>query len=196
MSRRRVAVKRPVMPDPKYKSVMVTMLVNVIMQHGKKSLAFKTVYAAFDHIGKQLQNRFKEEQPLDLKDEVKEKIAGVAPDQVPLVVFNQCLENIQPVVEVKAHRVGGSTCQIPQSVPQARRLTLALRFLKKATISRRKSVQFIRTYETMMVQLLALEIIDAYEGKGVAFKMCQDMHRMAKANQQNAHFRLSFRQSK
>lgn len=187
MPRRRVAEKRQILPDPKYKSKTVGMLVNCIMQHGKKSLAFKIVYGAFNQIATQFQGRFAETQTAESP--------VVSAEQMPLVVFKRGLEHMKPTLEVQARRVGGGTYQIPRPVPPARRVALALRFLKKAAITRKKSVVFTRDDKKMMMKLLALEIMDAYDSKGGAVKMCQDMHRMAKANQAYVHFRLSSKPS-
>jgi small subunit ribosomal protein S7 len=199
MPRRRVAKKREISPDPKFHNKTVSMLAHRIMECGKKALAFKIVYGAFDQIAKQLHDRFTKTQLLELEkavekkgDDTKEKnLTNIPLEKMPLVIFEKSLENIKPVVEVQARRVGGGTYQIPRPVPSARRTSLALRFLKKAALVRKKSVTFSPSDKNMMTKLLALEIMDAYENKGGAVKICQDMHRMAKANQAYVHFRLS-----
>ena len=104
MPRRGNVPKREILPDPMYNSVLVTKLVNSIMLDGKKGVAQKVVYGAFDMI--------------------KEKT-----DKEPLEVFNQAMENIMPSLEVKARRVGGATYQVPMEVRPARRQTLGLRWL-------------------------------------------------------------------
>ena len=104
MPRRGNVPKREILPDPMYNSVLVTKLVNSIMLDGKKGVAQKVVYGAFDLI--------------------KEKT-----DKEPLEVFNQAMENIMPSLEVKSRRVGGATYQVPTEVRPARRQTLGLRWL-------------------------------------------------------------------
>ena len=104
MPRRGNVPKREILPDPMYNSVLVTKLVNSIMLDGKKGVAQKVVYTAFETI--------------------KEKT-----DRVPLEVFTQAMENIMPSLEVKARRVGGATYQVPMEVRPARRQTLGLRWL-------------------------------------------------------------------
>ena len=104
MPRRGNVPKREILPDPMYNSVLVTKLVNSIMLDGKKGVAQKVVYGAFDII--------------------KEKT-----EKEPLEVFGQAMENIMPSLEVKARRVGGATYQVPMEVRPARRQTLGLRWL-------------------------------------------------------------------
>lgn len=104
--RRRQAVKRQILPDPKYNNKVVAKLINIIMTRGKKSLAESIVYGAFDI----LKNR--------------------VPEEEPLKVFNKALENIRPKLEVKPRRVGGATYQVPIEVNQERGISLALRWIK------------------------------------------------------------------
>ena len=155
MPRRGIIAKREVLPDPIYNSKVVTKLVNNIMLDGKKSVAQKIVYGAFDII------REKEQ-----KD--------------PLEVFEAALENVMPVLEVKARRVGGATYQVPLEIRPERRQTLGLRWL----------VTYARTrHEKTMAEKLANEIIDATNGNGGAFKKKEDTHRMAEANKAFAHYK-------
>ena len=155
MSRRGQIAKRDVLPDPLYNSTLVTKLINNIMLDGKKGVAQKIVYDAFAII---------------------EEKTGTS----PLDVFTEALENVMPVLEVKARRVGGSTYQVPMEVRAERRQTLGLRWL----------TQFSRTRgERTMSQRLAAEIIDAKNSAGGAFKRKEEMHRMADANKAFAHFR-------
>ncbi len=155
MPRRGIIAKREVLPDPIYNSKVVTKLVNNIMLDGKKSVAQKIVYGAFDII------REKEQ-----KD--------------PLEVFEAALENIMPVLEVKARRVGGATYQVPIEIRAERRQTLGLRWL----------VAYARTrHEKTMAEKLAGEILDAINGNGGAFKKKEDTHRMAEANKAFAHYK-------
>ena len=155
MPRRGSTAKRDVLPDPLYNSKLVTKLINNIMLDGKKGVAQKIVYDAFDII--------------------KEKSGDE-----PLTVFEKAMENIMPVLEVKARRVGGATYQVPIEVRPDRRQTLGLRWL--TTYSRARS-------ERTMKERLANEILDALNGNGGAAKKCDDTHKMAEANKACAHFR-------
>ena len=155
MPRRGFTAKRDVLPDPLYNSKLVTKLINNIMLDGKKGVAQKIVYDAFDII--------------------KEKT-----DEEPLTVFEKAMENIMPVLEVKARRVGGATYQVPIEVRPDRRQTLGLRWL--TAYSRSRS-------ERTMKERLAAEILDAVAGNGGAAKKCEDTHKMAEANKAFAHFR-------
>ena len=155
MPRRGNIVKRDVLPDPLYGSKMVTRLINNIMYDGKKGVAQKIVYGAFDI--------------------VTEKTGKEA-----LEAFDEALENIMPVLEVKARRVGGATYQVPMEVRPARRQTLGLRWL--TTYSRTRS-------ERTMQERLAGEIMDAINSTGGAFKKREDTHKMAESNKAFAHFR-------
>ena len=155
MPRRGFTAKRDVLPDPLYNSKLVIKLINNIMLDGKKGVAQKIVYEAFDII----------------KDKTGEE---------PLTVFEKAMENIMPVLEVKARRVGGATYQVPIEVRADRRQTLGLRWL--TTYSRNRS-------ERTMKERLANEILDALNGNGGAAKKCDDTHKMAEANKAFAHFR-------
>lgn len=155
MPRRGNTAKRDVLPDPLYGSKMVTRLINNIMYDGKKGVAQKIVYGAFDII--------------------KEKTG-----KEPLEAFETALENIMPVLEVKARRVGGATYQVPIEVRPARRQTLGLRWL--TNYSRNRS-------ERTMQERLAGELMDALNSNGGACKKREDTHKMAEANKAFAHFR-------
>ena len=155
MPRRGSIAKRDVLPDPLYNSKMVTRLINNVMYDGKKGVAQKIVYGAFDIISEKTG-----------KD--------------PLEVFEQAMENVMPVLECKARRVGGATYQVPMEVCQDRKETLGLRWL--SAYSRARS-------ERTMKERLANEIIDATNSTGGAFKKREDMHKMAEANKAFAHFR-------
>ncbi len=147
MPRRSGVPKRDVLPDPVYNSKVVTKVVNQIMLDGKKGLAQEIVYGAFDII--------------------KEKTG-----QEPIEVFNQAINNIMPVLEVKARRVGGSNYQVPMEIRPERRQTLAIRWL--VSYARARS-------ERDMCQRLAGELMDAYNSTGGAFKKKEDVQRMAGA---------------
>ena len=155
MSRRGQISKRDVLPDPLYNSKLVTKLINNVMYDGKKGVAQKIVYDAFE--------------------EVEEKLG-----QNPLEAFQEALENVMPVLEVKARRVGGSNYQVPMEVRPERRQTLGLRWL--VGYSRTRS-------ERTMSARLAAEIIDAKNSTGGAFKKKEETHRMADANKAFAHFK-------
>jgi small subunit ribosomal protein S7 len=146
---------RDVLADPIYNDKIVTKLINNIMQHGKKGVAQKICYDAFDII--------------------KEKTG-----EDPLDVFEKALNNIMPVLEVKARRVGGATYQVPIEVRPERRQTLGLRWL--VLYSRKRG-------ERTMKERIANEIMDAVNGAGASFKKKEDTHKMAEANKAFAHYR-------
>ena len=155
MPRRGQISKRDVLPDPLYNSKLVTKLVNNIMLDGKKGVAQKIVYDAFAEV---------------------EAKAG----QNALEVFQAALENVMPVLEVKARRVGGSNYQVPMDVRPERRQTLGLRWMVSYARSRN---------ERTMSERLAGEILDAKNSAGGAFKKKEETHRMAEANKAFAHYR-------
>ena len=155
MPRRGFIAKREVLPDPLYASTVVTRLINNIMLDGKKGVAQKIVYGAFEI--------------------VKEKT-----DKDPLEVFKLAMDNIMPVLEVKARRVGGATYQVPMEVRPERKQTLGLRWL--TLYSRQRS-------EKTMKERLAAEIIDAMNNTGASVKKREDTHKMAEANRAFAHYR-------
>ena len=156
MSRRKAAPKRKILPDPKFGNLKVAKFMNQIMTDGKKSVAEKIIYGAFDQIAKKS-------------------------DKEPVEVFEKALEEVGPMVEVKARRVGGATYQIPMEVRPARRSALAMRWI--ATYARSRS-------EKNMTLRLANELLDACEGRGEAVKKKEDTHRMAEANRAFSHFRF------
>jgi small subunit ribosomal protein S7 len=147
--------KRDVLPDPVYNDKVLTKLINNIMLDGKRGVAQRIVYDAFDII--------------------KEKTG-----KDPLEVFQQALNNIMPVLEVKARRVGGATYQVPMEVRPERRQALGLRWLTNYARLRG---------EKTMKERLAGEIMDAVNGMGGAFKKKEDTHKMAEANKAFAHYR-------
>ena len=155
MPRRGKISKRDVLPDPLYNSKLVTKLVNNIMLDGKKGVAQKIVYDAF-------------------------AIVEAKMGQNPLETFEAALENVMPVLEVKARRVGGSTYQVPMEVRAERRQTLGLRWM--VSFSRKRG-------EKTMAERLAGEILDAKNSAGGAFKKKEETHRMAEANKAFAHYR-------
>lgn len=153
--RRKDPVKRPVPADATYNSVHVTMIVNRMMRGGKKSTAFRIMYDAMNMI----QERTKKE---------------------PLEVLETALRNVQPTVEVKPRRVGGSTYQVPIEVRSYRGITLAMRWIIQN--SRKRSGK-------TMASKLAAELMDAATGQGASVKKKDETHRMAEANRAFAHFR-------
>ena len=148
--------KRDVLADPLYNDKVVTKLINNIMLDGKRGVAQKIVYGAFNRV---------------------EAKAG----KPALEVFEEAMNNIMPVLEVKARRIGGATYQVPMEVRPARRQTLGLRWL--TNYSRARS-------EKTMKERLAGEIIDAINGTGGAVKKREDTHKMAEANKAFAHYRF------
>ncbi len=156
MPRRRVVAKREVLPDPKFGSQTLAKFMNHVMVSGKKSVAEKIVYGALGIVNERLN-----------RDAVE--------------VFEEALENIAPMVEVKSRRVGGATYQVPVEVRPSRRVALAMRWLVEYSRNRG---------EKSMPQRLAGELIDASQNKGGAVKKREDVHRMAEANKAFSHFRF------
>jgi len=156
MPRRRVAAKREILPDPKFGDVTLAKFMNHVMVSGKKSVAERIVYGALDIVEERLKKS-------------------------PVEVFEEALDNVAPLVEVKSRRVGGATYQVPVEVRPSRRTALAMRWLVDYARSRG---------EKSMPQRLAGELIDAVQGKGGAVKKREDVHRMAEANKAFSHFRF------
>ena len=155
MSRRGFIPKREVLPDPVYGSIVVTKLINQVMYDGKRGTAQEVCYQAFETVAQKTN-----------KDAME--------------VFQAALNNILPMLEVKARRVGGSTYQVPMEIRPERRQTLALRWL----------VEFSRARgEKTMAERLSAEIMDAANNTGAAVRRKEEMHRMAEANKAFAHFR-------
>jgi small subunit ribosomal protein S7 len=156
MPRRRVVAKREILPDPKFHNQTVAKFINHVMVSGKKAVAERIVYGAFDRI--------------------------VARDAAanPVEVFENALDAIAPLVEVKSRRVGGATYQVPVEVRASRRTALAMRWLVDSARARN---------EKSMAARLAGELMDAADGRGAAVKKKEDTHRMADANKAFAHYR-------
>ena len=155
MPRRGFIPKREVLPDPVYGTTVVTKLINQIMLDGKRGTAQRICYSAFDTI--------------------KEKTG-----KDPLEAFEQAMENIMPVLEIKARRVGGATYQVPMEVNSRRGTTLAIRWI--VDFSRKRK-------EHTMKQRLAAEIMDAAENTGASVKKREDLYKMAEANRAFSHYR-------
>jgi len=153
--RRRKAPVRPVMPDPVYGSKILTKFINKVMLDGKKSTAEKIIYSAMD-------------------------IIGSRGEKTGIDTFNEAIENIKPIIEVKSRRVGGATYQVPVEVRPVRQQSLAIRWLIDAARKRN---------ERTMAERLANEFMDASSDKGNAFKKKEDTYRMAEANKAFAHYR-------
>ena len=156
MPRRRVAAKREILPDPKFGNITLAKFMNHVMVSGKTSVAERIVYGALDLVEERLKKS-------------------------PVEVFEEALDNVAPMVEVKSRRVGGATYQVPVEVRPSRRTALAMRWLVDYARSRG---------EKSMAQRLAGELIDAVQGKGGAVKKREDVHRMAEANKAFSHFRF------
>ena len=155
MPRKGHIVKRDVLPDPIYQSKLVTRVVNTLMVDGKKGTAQSILYGAF--------NRVKE-------------VTG----REPIDVFNEALNNIMPILEVRSRRIGGQNYQVPVEVRATRKQALGLRWLINYSRLR---------HEKTMEERLAKEIVDASQGLGAAVKKREDVHRMAEANKAFAHYR-------
>ena len=155
MPRKGHVVKREVLPDPVYKSKEVTKLINSVMLDGKKGVAQRIVYGAFDKVAEKTG-----------KD--------------PIEAFEEAMNNIMPVLEVKARRVGGTTYQVPMEIRPDRRRTLGLRWL--TLYSRKRG-------EKTMVDRLAGELMDAMNNTGGACKKKEETHKMAEANKAFSHYK-------
>lgn len=155
MPRKGSVPKREVLPDPLYNSILVTKLVNNIMLDGKKGVAQRIVYGAFDTVAQKT-------------------------GRDALEVFEEALNNIMPVLEVKARRVGGATYQVPMEIRPDRRQALGLRWLVRFTRARNE--------KTMQARLSA-ELLDAINNAGGSVKKKEDTHKMADANRAFAHYR-------
>ncbi len=154
MRKKRAPVRR-VEPDPKYNDLLVSQFINCVMKRGKKHLAQSVVYDSFRII--------------------EERTKGPGVD-----VFRKAVQNVRPLLEVRARRVGGATYQVPTEVRESRSLDLAMRWLIGYARERK---------DKSMSQKLAAEFIAASNGEGSAIKKREDTHRMAEANKAFAHFR-------
>ena len=155
--RKSPAKKRRLLPDAKFNDTMVTQFVNNMMYDGKKSTAFKIFYDALAIVD----TRVEDESPLD--------------------VWKKAVQNVTPAVEVRSRRIGGATFQIPQPIRDARKLSMAMKWM--IGFARKRN-------DKSMSQKLAAEILAAYKEEGAAFKKKQDTHRMAEANKAFSHFRF------
>nr|YP_010530046.1 ribosomal protein S7 [Ulva tepida]UXW92144.1 ribosomal protein S7 [Ulva tepida] len=156
MSRRHRAKKRVISPDPYYDSILVHMLVNRIMKDGKKTLAYKIVYQTMELISEKT-------------------------EQNSLQILEQAIENVKPLVEVKAQRIGGSAYQVPIEVNSERGTVLAIQWILSAARNRAGNSSVLK---------LTNEILDAFAKTGGAIKRRTEVHRMAEANKAFAKFRF------
>lgn len=156
MPRRREVPKRAILPDPKFGSQDVSKFINAIMQSGKKSVAERIVYGAFEQI-------------------------STKGGKDPLEIFTAAVGNVKPLVEVKSRRVGGANYQVPVEVRPARRMALAMRWLREAARKRSEKTMGLR---------LAAEMLEAAENRGGAVRKRDEVHRMAEANKAFSHFRF------
>ena len=155
MPRKGAVPKRDVLPDPVYGSKLLTRFINKVMLDGKKGVAEKIVYEAFDEIR-----------------------AKTGKD--PMEVFDAAMQNVMPLVEVRARRIGGANYQVPVEVRPDRRTTLGIRWL--VTYSRDRN-------ERSMAERVAAELLDAANNTGASVKKREDTHKMAEANKAFAHYR-------
>ena len=155
--RKSPAKKRRLLPDAKFNDTMVTRFVNNMMYNGKKSTAFKIFYDALAIVDTRVE------------------------DELPLDVWKKAVQNVTPSVEVRSRRIGGATFQIPQPIRDARKLSMAMKWM--IGFARKRN-------DKSMSQKLAAEIVAAYKEEGAAFKKKQDTHRMAEANKAFSHFRF------
>jgi small subunit ribosomal protein S7 len=155
MPRRLKIKKRERVPDPKYKEVLVTTFINSLMKKGKRSTAQNIFYGAMDLIEKK----------------------GGKPS---LELFHKAMENVKPLMEVKARRVGGATYQIPVEIRADRKISLGIRWIIQSAKSRKGKG---------MEEKLSAELLDAVKKEGAAVKKRNDTHRMAEANKAFAHYR-------
>jgi len=156
MSRRRRAEKRKTDPDPRYGSTVVARLINKVMIGGKKSTSRKIIYQALDTFSKKINS------------------------SDPLKSFEEALENVKPLLEVKSKRIGGATYQVPMEVAPRRKEAIVLRWIIKHSRAKKGRP---------MSEALASELIDCYNRQGTTFKKKEDTHKMAEANKAFAHFR-------
>ena len=156
MSRRKAVEKRNIIPDAQYGNIVIAKLINCMMLKGKKSKAEGIVYSAIDNLAKKVKKE-------------------------PVESFEEIIENLKPLIEVKSRRVGGATYQVPVEVNPARALSSALKWLISAARARKG--------EKTMTDRLSAELVDAYNKKGTAYKKKEDTHKMAEANKAFSHFR-------
>lgn len=156
MSRRKAVGKKDIVPDAQYNNIIITKLINCIMFRGKKSKAEEITYSAIDNLAKKVKRD-------------------------PMESFEDVIENLKPLVEVRSRRVGGATYQVPMDVTPDKALSYALKWLINSARKRKG--------EKAMTERLSAELVDAYNKKGAAYKKKEDMHKMAEANKAFSHYR-------
>lgn len=179
MPRRKSPTKIKLLPDPLFKQLQITRLINTVMKSGKKSVAERIVYGALDIVAVVMKGG----QIADMTKPRAQDAASIynsdAARAHALEYLDQAMANIMPVVEVRSRRVGGSTYQVPVEVRSARRVALGMKWL--IGYAQKRS-------EKSMVSRLANELMDAIAGRGAAVKKREEVHRMAEANKAFSHF--------
>ncbi|MEE1166313.1 MAG: 30S ribosomal protein S7 [Treponema sp.] len=170
MGRHKKSIERPITPDVKYNSAVVTKFVCRMMLDGKKATCTKIIYEAMDELKRKLEDKLNSS-----KKQGEEKVVVN-----PLEVFLKAIENVKPMVEVKSRRVGGATYQVPVEIRESRREALAMRWIVDAARSRSGHG---------MADTLSSELLDAFNNTGTAYKKKDDTHKMAEANKAFAHYR-------
>ena len=156
--------KHEVTADYKYNSVKIAKFINYVMTRGKKTVATKVVYGAFDQIEKEMS---------------REAGSGSAGKSDPKAVFEQAVRNVSPILEVKGRRIGGANYQVPMEVQEPRKTALGMNWIIDAARAKKGKP---------MAQKLATELMEAYNKQGAAIKKREDVHKMAEANKAFAHF--------
>ena len=181
MSRRGKKIVKRVVVDPKYNSELVAHMIRVIMKDGKKTVAEKIVYGAIDKIAEKMKedpSKFTNVKIIEENGEgVKKEVEKTFED--PLSVLAQSISNMEPRLEVKTRRVGGTTYPVPVPIAANRRMSLALRWTTQYASAR---------HGMGMPAAVAAEIIDAFQGQGNVIKKRDDVHKMAAANKAFAHY--------
>ena len=156
MPRRRRPLKRQILPDPKFGSELVSKFINCMMLDGKKGVSEQNFYKAME-------------------------IISTKTGKSPVEVFEQAMENVKPLVEVKSRRVGGATYQVPIEIRAERRQALAIRWIINYSRARGEKTMF---------QKLAGDLMDAFNNTGSSIKKKEDTHKMAEANKAFAHYKF------
>lgn len=189
MTRKGPQTRRELLPDPKYRSTVISQLINKVLLHGKKSIASQIVYDALDKAMAELSKTHGKEDDKKVqrtskkaseKNEASEDDIDTSKPLTAVGILKKSIENIKPQLEVRGRRVGGATYQVPVEVRPRRSTTLAIRWLVDS--ARKRS-------EKTMSDRLAREIIDSYRGTGSSVKKRDDLHKMADSNKAFAHFR-------
>lgn len=175
MSRRRVAKKREILPDPKFGSQFLSKFINHLMKNGKKSVAEKIVYSALEVCAERSKR-----QSIEVEG-ITEEARQAEGASYGLILLEKAIENLKPVVEVRSRRVGGATYQVPTEVRATRQFALAVRWLIESARQRSEKGMGLR---------LANETLDVVKGVGNAIRKKEQMYSTVKANQAFAHYQL------